>query len=197
MESAASKIERLRSITQVPILECKKALDACSGAFDSALVYLRECGAKVPANTSESAAGEGSIFSYIHGNGKLGVLVEVRCTTDFAAHTDEFQDFGHKLAMHIAASSPVHVTKKDVPPPAVAAERSFQLGQLSDSKKTESIKEKIVDGRMRKYFSEICLVEQEWIHDKILVSMAIADISNVLKESVTVTKFTRYAIGSV
>ncbi len=193
----AKTVKDLRKISGAGMMECKKALDVSNGNLDDALKYLREQGVKVAAKRATRQANEGLVFSYIHGVGKLGVLVEINCETDFVARTDAFQEFCKQVAMHIAAAAPDYVSREDVPAERVAEEKEFLLKQLAESNKPENIKEKIVEGRMDKFFSEICLLDQEWIHDsetgKVLdaVTALIAKIG----ENTVINRFVRYQIG--
>jgi elongation factor Ts len=193
----AKSVKELRKISGAGMMECKKALDKSNGDLEAALKYLREQGVKVAAKRASRQANEGLVFSYIHGPGKLGVLVEINCETDFVARTDAFKDFCKLVAMHIAAAAPDYVSRKDVPAEKVEEEKAFLLKQLAESNKPENIKEKIVEGRMDKFYSEICLLDQEWIHDSETgkVADAVANLVAKIGENTVVNRFARFQIG--
>ncbi len=193
----AKTVKELRKTSGAGMMECKKALDATDGNLEAAIKHLREQGVKVAAKRSSRSANEGLVQSYIHGPGKLGVLVEINCETDFVARTDAFVDFCKLVAMHIAAASPEFVSRDDVPAEKVEDEKGFLLKQLEDSNKPENIKEKMVIGRMDKFFGELCLLEQEWIHDSETgkVSDAVTAIIAKIGENVVINRFARFQIG--
>ncbi len=193
----AKTVKDLRKVSGAGMMECKKALDASGGDLEAALKFLREQGIKVAAKRASRQANEGLVFPYIHGVGKLGVLVEVNCETDFVARTEAFQEFCKQVAMHIAAAAPDFVSRDEVPAEKVAEEKAFLLKQLAESNKPENIKEKIVEGRMDKYFSEICLLDQEWIHDSEIgkVSDAVTALIAKIGENTVINRFVRYQIG--
>lgn len=193
----AKTVKELRKISGAGMMECKKALDSTDGNLEAALKYLREQGVKVAAKRASRQANEGLVFSYIHGPGKLGVLVEINCETDFVARTEAFQEFCKQVAMHIAAAAPDFVSREDVPAERVADEKAFLLKQLAESNKPENIKEKIVEGRMDKFFSEICLLDQEWIHDSETgkVSDAVTALVAKIGENTVINRFARFQIG--
>lgn len=193
----AKTVKELRKISGAGMMECKKALDKSEGDLEAALKFLREQGVKVAAKRSSRQANEGLVYSYIHGIGKLGVLVEVNCETDFVARTEAFVEFCKQIAMQIAAAAPDFVSRDEVPAERVAEEKSFLLKQLADSNKPENIKEKIVEGRMDKYFSEICLLDQEWVHDSETgkVSDAVTALIAKIGENTVINRFARFQIG--
>ncbi len=193
----AKTVKDLRKISGAGMMDCKKALDKTEGNLEAALKYLREQGVKVAAKRASRQANEGLVYPYIHGIGKLGVLVEVNCETDFVARTEEFQLFCKQVAMHIAAAAPDFVSRDDVPAERIAEEKSFLLKQLAESNKPENIKEKIVEGRMDKFFSEICLLDQEWVHDSEVgkVSDAVTALIAKIGENTVINRFARFQIG--
>lgn len=193
----AKTVKELRKISGAGMMECKKALDETQGDLDAALKHLREQGVKVAAKKASRQANEGLVYSYIHGPGKLGVLVEVNCETDFVARTEAFQDFCKQVAMHIAAINPEFVNREDVPENRVKEEKDVLFSQLADSNKPENIKEKIVEGRLDKFYSEICLLEQEWIHDSEVdkVSDALTAAIAKIGENIVINRFARFQIG--
>ncbi|MCK5785852.1 MAG: translation elongation factor Ts [Candidatus Sabulitectum sp.] len=193
----AKTVKELRTISGAGMMECKKALDETGGDLEAALKVLREQGVKVAAKRASRQANEGLVFSYIHGPGKLGVLVEINCETDFVARTEAFQGFCKQVAMHIAAAAPEFVSRDEVPAEKVEDEKAFLLKQLAESNKPENIKEKIVEGRMDKFFSEICLLDQEWIHDSETgkVSDAVTALIAIIGENTVINRFARFQIG--
>ena len=193
----AKTVKDLRKVSGAGMMDCKKALDKTDGDLEAAVKYLREQGVKVAARRASRQANEGLVYPYIHGIGKLGVLVEINCETDFVARTEAFQEFCKQVAMHIAASAPDFVSRDDVPVERVAEEKTFLLSQLAESNKPENIKEKIVEGRMDKFFSEICLLDQEWVHDSEVgkVSDAVTALIAKIGENTVINRFARFQIG--
>ncbi len=193
----AKTVKDLRKISGAGMMDCKKALDHTEGNLEAAIKYLREQGVKVAAKRASRQANEGLVYSYIHGVGKLGVLVEVNCETDFVARTEAFQEFCKQVAMQITAAAPDYVSRDDVPAERVAEEKTFLLNQLAESNKPENIKEKIVEGRMDKFFSEICLLDQEWVHDAEVgkVSDAVTALIAKIGENTVINRFARFQIG--
>ncbi|MCD6587388.1 MAG: translation elongation factor Ts [Candidatus Fermentibacteraceae bacterium] len=193
----AKSVKELRKISGAGMMECKKALDKADGDIEAALKFLREQGVKVAAKRASRQANEGLVFSYIHGPGKLGVLVEINCETDFVALTDDFRNFCKLVAMHIAAAAPEYVSRDEVPADKVEEEKQFLLKQLAESNKPENIKHKIVEGRMDKFYGEICLLDQEWIHDSETgkVADALSAIVAKIGENTVINRFARFQIG--
>ncbi|PIE51555.1 translation elongation factor Ts [Candidatus Fermentibacteria bacterium] len=193
----AKTVKELRKISGAGMMECKKALEETGGDLDGALRHLREQGVKVAARKAARQANEGLVYPYIHGVGKLGVLVEVNCETDFVARTEDFQVFCKQVAMHIAAASPEFVRREDIPEARIAEEKEVLMNQLADSNKPENIKEKIVEGRLDKFYGEICLLDQEWIHDAEVGKVSDALTAAVAKvgENIVINKFARFQIG--
>jgi elongation factor Ts len=191
------EIKELRRITGAGMLDCKKTLVETNGDVNKATDTLRKKGLAVAAKKSARTASMGLITSYIHLGGKVGVLVEINCETDFVAKTDEFKDLTKEIAMQIAAASPLFVKQEDVPEEDLSREKEIQLDRLKqEGDKPENILEKIVEGRMKKYFSEICLLEQAYIKDD---SKIIQDVLNdtiaKLGENIVISKFARFQIG--
>jgi elongation factor Ts len=185
----ATTVKELRRVSGAGMMECKKALDETGGDIDAALKYLREQGVKVAAKKASRQANEGLVFSYIHGPGKLGVLVEINCETDFVCKL---------VAMHIAAESPEFVSRDQVPEARVNEEKEVLLKQLQESGKPLNIREKIVEGRLDKFYSEICLLDQEWVHDAEVgkVSDALTSLISKVGENTVINRFARFQIGS-
>jgi elongation factor Ts len=177
-------------------MECKKALVETSGDFDAAVESLRKSGIAKAENRSGRAASEGLVESYIHPGGRVGVLIEVNCETDFVARTPQFQTLVRDLAMQVAAAGAEFVRREDVPAERVAKEREILAAQLAGEKKPAAIVEKIVEGRLNKFFGEICLLEQTFIKDdKVTVGDLVKEASAKTGENVQVRRFTRFRLG--
>lgn len=193
---AAEDIKTLRERTGAGILDCKKALAETNGSLEAAVDWLRAKGIANAAKKSARAATEGLVTAYIHAGGKIGVLLEVNCETDFVALNDAFKQLCHDLAMHIAASAPEYVSRDDVPADAVARERDVQRQRVLEEGKPAHIADKIVEGRLAKFYEESCLLEQKYVKDdgktiRDVLTEAVARIG----ENIQVRRFTRYVVG--
>lgn len=196
MTITASMVNELRQKSGVGLMDCKAALKECDGDFDQAMKYLREKGLASAAKKADRAAADGSVVAYIHAGGKLGVLVEVNSETDFVAKTDDFQQLGKSLAMHIAASAPAYVKREDVPNEVIEQERDIYKNQMADSKKPAEIMEKIITGKLDKFFQENCLLEQAYVKDPDKkISDLIADTVAKTGENIQIKRFARFAVG--
>lgn len=189
-------VKELRERTQAGMMDCKNALVEANGDMDKAVEILREKGLATAAKKQGRTATEGLVDAYIHGGGRIGVLVEVNCETDFVARNDMFKDFVRDIAMHIAASNPQYVSVEDVPAEVVEKEKAILKAQAINEGKPEKIVDKIVDGRISKYFEEICLLEQAFVKDpdkkvKDVVTEMIATIG----EKISIRRFARYERG--
>ena len=200
MAIKASQVKELREKTGAGMMDCKRALEETSGDLEKAIEYLREKGIASAAKKADRIAAEGIVSSYIHAGGRIGVLVEVNCETDFVAKNESFQDFVKDIAMQIAAMNPKYVRREDVPEEEVNRERAILRQQALEEGKPEKIVDKIVEGRLRKYFERVCLLEQEFVkntpEDKgrtidQLVKEQIARIG----ENITIRRFVRYELG--
>jgi len=193
---SANQVKELREKTGAPMMDCKQALSEAKGDLDQAVVLLRKKGVSVAAKKASRATSEGSVASYIHAGGKIGVLVEVNCESDFVARTDDFKELVHDIAMHIAASDPRYVRKEDVTPEDFAREKDIFLAQAVASGKPPAIAEKMVTGKMEKFYEEVCLLEQPFIKDQtISISQLIAAKIGKLGENITVRRFARFKVG--
>jgi elongation factor Ts len=193
---SAADIKSLRQRTGAGILDCKKALVENEGDLDAAIDWLRAKGIANAAKKSGRIASEGVVNAYIHPGGKIGVLLEVNCETDFVAINDGFKDLCHDIAMHIAAAAPEYVTKEEVSEAAVERERQVQLQRVMEEGKPEHIAERIVEGRMGKYFEEVCLLEQKFIKDdKKTVGEVVTDAVARIGENIRVRRFERFVLG--
>ncbi|MGZ4819018.1 MAG: translation elongation factor Ts [Terriglobales bacterium] len=193
---SAAQVRDLRDKTGAPMMDCKNALVEAKGDMEQAIVVLRKRGMAVAAKKAARATSEGAVASYIHAGGKIGVLVEVNCESDFVARTDDFKELVHDIAMHIAASDPKFVRKEDVTPEAFAKEKEIFLAQAKATGKPDNVAEKIVQGKMAKFYEEVCLYEQPFIKDQTLsVSQLIASKIGKLGENIAVRRFARFKVG--
>ncbi len=196
MSISAADVKRLRERTGSGFMDCKKALQEANGDLEEAKAILRKKGVSVAAKRADRAASEGAVTAYIHGGGRIGVLVEVNCETDFVARTDSFQELCKNVAMQIAASQPRWVSRDDVPEEALERERSILIEQAKGEGKPDHIAEKMVEGRMKKFYTDFCLLDQPYIRDEsMIVQDLITDFAGQVGEKVAVRRFTRYALG--
>jgi elongation factor Ts len=196
MAITAQAVKELRERTGAGMMECKGALQEANGDMEAAIDILRARGAAKAAKRSAREATEGSIGSYIHMGGKIGVLVEVNCETDFVARNDEFQKLVRDIAMHVAAANPVSIRREDVPQDVVDRERAVYREQMKESGKPEQIWDKIVDGKMEKFFAESTLLEQPFVKNPDqTVGQLITEASAKTGENIQVRRFVRYALG--
>lgn len=188
-------IQQLREQTGAGILDVKKALEEVGGDYDKAVELLRKRGQKVAAKKAERVATEGLVEAYIHGQGRVGVLVRVNCETDFVARTDKFKDLAHQLAMHVAAFDPSYISRTDVPADVLEKEKAIHMEVLKKEGKPEAIAEKILVGKLDKYFSEVCLLEQAFVlDDKRTVQDVINEKIAELGENIQVSGFKRMSL---
>jgi len=192
----ASAVKELRERTGAGMLDCKKALEEVGGDIDKAIAHLREKGLAAAANKAGRIATEGLVESYIHSNGRIGVLVEINCETDFVAKTDQFRDFVKDVAMHIAASNPKYVRREEVPTEELEKEKEILTQQALNEGKPAHIVEKMVEGRMSKYYEEYCLLEQSFIKDpdKTIATLVNEKISTI-GENISIRRFARFELG--
>ncbi|MBW2658720.1 MAG: translation elongation factor Ts [Deltaproteobacteria bacterium] len=197
MEITSKMVKDLRDKTAAGIMDCKKALGDTGGDMEKAVDLLRQKGLAVAAKRSGRATNEGVIETYIHAGGNLGVMVELGCETDFVAKNDDFRAFARDIAMHIAALSPVAVTREEIPAEVVAREKEIYVKQALDSGKPEAIVEKMVSGKIEKFISEICLTEQRYVKNP---DLSIQDLLNELVgkmgENISIKRFARFQVGS-
>src|ERR1700746_2303198 len=195
---SAGAVKELRDKTGAPMMDCKRALTEAKGDLEQAIVLLRKRGVSVAAKKATRATSEGSVASYIHAGGKIGVLVEVNCESDFVARTEDFKELVHDIAMHIAASDPKFVRKEDVTKADFDREKEIYLAQAIASGKPAHIAEKMVSGKMEKFYEEVCLYEQPFIKDQtISVGQLIATKIGKLGENIAVRRFARFKVGEV
>jgi len=196
VEISASLVKELRDKTGVGVLDCKKALKECKGDIDQAIDYLRKKGIATAKKRGGRATSEGQIQSYIHAGGKIGVLVEVNCETDFTGKTPEFTGFVRDIAMHIAATNPISIDPEGVPSDILAKEKEIYASQAKETGKPEKIIEKIVEGKLKKFYAESCLMEQAFVKNP---DITIQDLLNEMMaktgENMVIKRFVRYQLG--
>ena len=192
----AAQVRELREKSGAPMMDCKQALVDAKGDLEQAMVLLRKKGIATAAKKSARVTSEGSVASYIHAGGKIGVLVEVNCESDFVARTDDFKELVHDIAMHIAASDPKFVRKEDVTSDAFDKEKDIYRAQAKATGKPDNVVEKIVEGKMGKFYEEVCLYEQPFIKDQTTsVAQMIAAKVGKLGENISVRRFARFKVG--
>jgi elongation factor Ts len=180
------------------MMDCKQALTEAKGDMEQAVVVLRKKGVSVAAKKAARVTSEGSVASYIHAGGKIGVLVEVNCESDFVARTDDFKNLVHDVAMHIAATDPRFIRKEDVSADAFEKEKDIYRAQAAQTGKPAAVIEKIVEGKMGKFYEEVCLYEQPFIKDQTMtVSQLIATVIGKLGENISIKRFARFKVGDV
>ena len=196
MAISAEQVKALRDQTGAGMMECKKALVEADGDLEKAVTILRERGLAAAAKRADRETQEGIVGQYIHAGGKLGVLVEVNCETDFVASTDEFQDLVRDIAMQIAAANPFCVRREDVSAEEVEREQAIYRKQALDSGKPENVVDRIVEGKLNKYYSEVCLYEQPYVKDpESTVEELVKSRISTLKENISVKRFVRFKVG--
>ena len=194
MEVNATLVRELRDKTGAGVMDCKKALAEAAGDLERAVVWLREKGIAQASKRSGRVASEGAVGSYIHAGGKIGVLVELNCESDFVAKTQEFQGLLREIAMQVAAANPRVVRREDLPEGLIAQEREIYASQAAD--KPEPVRNKIVDGKLEKFFHEVCLLEQAWVRDpNRAISDLIGEHAGKLGEKIELRRFVRFQLG--
>ena len=196
MEITADRVKELRQRTGIGVMECKEALAECQGDIEKAIAALRKKGAARAQERMNREASQGIVHAYIHLEGKLGVLVEVNCESDFVARNDEFKELAKNIAMQIAAANPRFVSSADIPATELEQEKEIIRAQLQDIKKPPQIIEKIVDGKLKKYYEEVCLLDQPYIRDdKQTIQQIIAFTIAKFGENIKVRRFARFELG--
>ncbi len=196
MAVSTELIKELRERTGVGIMDCKKALIECNGDIEKAIEYLRKKGIATAQKRGARETKEGQIYAYIHPGGKIGVLVEVNCETDFTARTEDFKNFVKDIAMQIAAQNPIAIKREDIPPEVIEKEKEIYASQAREEGKPEKVIEKIVEGKLKKFFTEACLLEQPFIKNP---DITVQDLLNELiaktGENIVIRRFVRYQLG--
>ena len=189
-------VKELRVKTGAGMMDCKEALAAADGDFEKAIDYLRKKGMSAATKRSSKAAKDGTVASYIHMGGKIGVMVEVNCETDFVAKTEDFQSMARDIAMHVAASNPLFVRADEIPAETLEREKSIYREQLTAEKKPEKIWDKIIEGKLKKYNEEVCLVDQKFIKNTdITVGILVSNMIAKTGENIIIRRFARFQLG--
>ena len=196
MEISAQQVKELREATGAGVLECRKALQETNGDFEKAVAYLRERGLAAAARKAGREARDGVVELYSHGGGRVGVMVEVNCETDFVARTEQFRNFAHDLALHIAAANPRYLDAADAPAEVLESERTIARNRALQEGKPEKVMDKIVEGRIEKFYQEVCLLKQPFVKDE---SLTVADLLKqtiaAIGENVIIRRFARWELG--
>ncbi|HSB07291.1 MAG TPA: translation elongation factor Ts [Thermodesulfobacteriota bacterium] len=196
MEISMEFIKDLRQRTGAGVVDCKVALQEANGDIDKAIEYLRRKGLATAAKKAGRIATEGLVSSYIHAGGKIGVLVEVNCETDFVAKTEDFQNFVKNVAMQIAAANPQYVRREEIPKNVLDKEQEIYRAQALESKKPEKVIDKIVEGKLERFYSEVCLLEQTYIKDGDLTVKEVLDaLIGKIGENIQIRRFSRFQLG--
>ncbi|HSG28077.1 MAG TPA: translation elongation factor Ts [Candidatus Krumholzibacterium sp.] len=196
MEITSKMVKELRDMTNAGMMDCKRALQETGGNVDEAVKYLREKGLSAAAKRAHREANEGKVFSYIHSNEKLGVMLELNCETDFVAKTEDFITLGRNLAMQVAAANPLVVRREDLSEDMIAGEKEIFRNQALQSGKPENVIDKIVEGKLEKFYHEVVLLEQPYIKDdKVTVEELIKETIGKLGENMNVKRFARFQLG--
>jgi elongation factor Ts len=196
MEISMELVKDLRQRTGAGVMDCRTALQEAKGNIEGAIDYLRKKGLATAAKKAGRIATDGLVSSYIHAGGKIGVLVEINCETDFVARTDDFQTFVKNIAMQIAAANPQYIRREEVPPDVLEKERQIYRTQALDSGKPEKVIDKIVDGKLERFYSEVCLLEQTYIKDS---DQAVREVLEAMiakiGENISIRRFARFQLG--
>jgi elongation factor Ts len=190
-------VKELREKTGAGMMDCKEALTTSGGDFEKAIDFLRKKGMSAATKRSSKAAKDGVIASYIHMGGKIGVMVELNCETDFVAKTDDFRLLAKELTMHIAAANPRYLKSEDIPPDVLEREKEIYKSQALAEKKPEKIWDKIIEGKLKKYYEDVCLVDQKFIKDTaITVATLVNNMIAKTGENIVIRRFMRYQLGA-
>jgi elongation factor Ts len=196
MEITAAMVKQLREATGAGMMECKAALTEANGNMEEATTILRKRGLAQATKKAGRSTNEGLIGSYIHMGGKIGVLVEVNCESDFVARTDDFQNMAREIAMHVAAASPQYVRREDVPGDILDREREIYRAQMKDQGKPPQVVEKIIEGKLNSFFEQVCLLDQPSIRDpKVTIGQVVQQAIAKLGENIAVSRFVRFKLG--
>ena len=196
MEISSAMVKELRVKTGAGMMDCKEALAAVDGDFEQAIDFLRKKGLSAATKRSSKAAKDGTVSSYIHMGGKIGVMVEINCETDFVAKTADFQAMGKDIAMHIAASNPIYVRPDELPEDALNREKEIYKSQLREEGKPEKIWDKIIEGKLKKYYEDVCLTEQKFVKNTdITVGTLVSNMIAKTGENIIIRRFARFQLG--
>jgi elongation factor Ts len=196
LEISSAMVKELRTKTGAGMMDCKEALTASEGDFEKAIDFLRKKGLSAATKRSSKAAKDGTIASYIHMGGRIGVMVELNCETDFVAKTEGFQTTARDIAMHIAASNPLYVRPDEIPEDSLEREKEIYRSQLREEKKPEKIWDKIIEGKLKKYYEDVCLTEQKFIKNTdISIGTLISNLIANTGENIVIRRFARFQLG--
>ena len=196
MEISIELVKDLRQRTGAGVIDCKAALQEAKGNVDGAIEYLRRKGLATAAKKAGRIAADGLVSSYIHAGGKMGVLVEINCETDFVAKTEDFQTFVKNMAMHIAAANPQYIRREEIPEEVLEREKRIYRSQALDAGKPEKVIEKIIQGKMERFYSEVCLLEQTYVRDSDLTIKEVLDtMIGKVGENINIRRFARFQLG--
>ena len=196
MEITTAMVKELRQATGVGVLDCRQALETCAGDLESAVAYLREKGLAAAAKRADRQASDGRVEAYVHPGSRIAVLLELNCETDFVARTDDFKTLAHDLALHIAFAAPRYITREDVPGELIERERAIYRAQALEERKPENVIDRIVEGRLEKFYQQACLMEQPFVRDEDrTIQELIVDAIAKFGENVVMRRFVRYAVG--
>ena len=196
MDITAAMVKKLRDLTGAGMMECKAALTEAKGDIEEATTILRKRGLAQATKKAGRSTNEGLIGSYIHMGGKIGVLVEVNCESDFVARTEDFQGLAREIAMHIAAANPQYVRREDVPGDVIERERGIYRGQVEDQKKPPQVIDKIVEGKLNSFYEQVCLLDQPSIRDpKVTIGQAVQAAIAKMGENISIPRFVRFKLG--
>ena len=196
MSISASDVQKLRKMTAAGFVDCKKALVETNGDIEKAVEHLRKVGLAKATKKLNRVAGEGRVFSYIHSNQKIGVILEIYCETDFVANTPNFQELGHNIAMHIAAEAPMATNRDGMPAELVEKEREIFKGQVENMNKPEHVIDKIIDGKIDKFYKDNVLLEQQYVRDSsITIDEMVKQFIGKVGENIVIAHFHRISIG--
>lgn len=196
MSFSASDVKNLRDATGAGMMDCKKALTESNGNFDNAVKWLREKGIASAAKRADRVASEGAVCSYIHMGGKIGVLVEINCETDFVARSKPFQELCKNVCLQVCSAAPRWLRREDVPNDVIEAEKAIYATQMQESGKPASVIEKIVDGKLNKWYQEVCLIEQPFVKDNdFTIDELVKELSGKVGEKIDIRRFVRFQLG--
>jgi len=196
LEITSTMVKELRTKTGAGMMDCKEALAAVDGDFEKAIDFLRKKGLSAATKRSSKAAKDGTVASYIHMGGRIGVMVEINCETDFVAKTDDFQTMARDIAMHVAASNPLCVRPEEIAEDILEREKEIYRSQLREEKKPEKIWDKIIEGKLKKYYEDVCLTEQKFVKNQdITIGTLISNMIAKTGENIVIRRFARFQLG--
>ena len=196
MEITSTMVKELRTKTGAGMMDCKEALAAVDGDFEKAVDFLRKKGLSAATKRSSKAAKDGTVASYVHMGGRIGVMVEINCETDFVAKTDDFQTMARDIAMHVAATNPLCVRPEEISEDILNREKEIYRSQLREEKKPEKIWDKIIEGKLKKYYEDVCLTEQKFVKNQdITVGTLVSNMIAKTGENIVIRRFARFQLG--